>query len=152
MDYWVGKDCAIKIDKKKYYYFLHPHHRNKNANKSQWTCKMEEEVKLFKIGVTNNWKEKRENKKNKDVIFSIFKYERYIGLSCDKRRKLFFSKFVSSQKIKSNIQAKIEWHGYPADYEVNPQDIPDKDILLDWRQKKLIKKAHITKIVRGKPC
>jgi len=144
MCYRIGEEyiCEVEIKGKKenYLYFVHPHHRNRNRNnnKSQWLCSIKEEIELFKLGAENKWKD------SENVMFSIFNYKKNIGISWDRKRTLFFSKSVSSDNK--------QWHGYPADYIDNPQDRPDNRILEDWRDKKLIKKRHLMRILRGQPC
>jgi hypothetical protein len=142
MRYCIGEEYIREVEiegkRENYRYFVHPHHRNGNNNKSQWLCSIKEEIELFELGAENKWKD------SENVMFSIFSYQKYIGISWDKKTRLFFSKFISADNK--------QWHGYPADYIDNPQDRPGKKILGDWRFKSLIRKSHIKKILKGKPC
>ncbi len=134
--YKIGETFEILIEGKNYNYYFHPQHRNNTPKKSQWTCSLEHEITLFKKGVKYNWK------KGDETLYSIINYESSIGKSND-NRELFFSKFVSKNRK--------EWHGYPADYVKNVQDRPSKEILNSWLKKKLIKKIHIRKTLKGQP-
>jgi hypothetical protein len=118
-----------------------PDHRNNSPEKSQWTITEKDELKCFKNAYLKSWK-KGQNAWglhfNEDVV-------EYLGMSKDKSTRLFIAKFISD-----NFHGT--WHGYPADYQHKPQDIPDPDILKDWIKNKLLKKAKISKIMQGKPC
>jgi hypothetical protein len=58
---------------------------------------------------------------------------------------LFVAKFVASAP-------PAVWHGYPADHERNPQDIPESEVLRDWIQSGLLAAAKVRKLTRGQPC
>lgn len=45
-----------------------------------------------------------------------------------------------------------EWHGYPADYQNKPQDIPSEKYLKKLKQDNYLTKAKLNKIKQGKSC
>ncbi len=69
----------------------------------------------------------------------------YLGVAQDHSTQVFIAKFVDGT-------AKNDWHGYPADHERNPHDIPDTAILNNWLSSKILSAAKIRKISRGQPC
>jgi hypothetical protein len=68
-----------------------------------------------------------------------------LGVSQDHDRPLFVAKFLANA-------APRFWHGYPADHQRNPQDIPDDRILSDWMTSGLLTSAKVRKLTRGQPC
>ncbi len=116
-------------------------HRNKSKEKSQWTISHQDEVKVFINAYTRNWI-------YKDNAWGVFFDNRninYLGVAQDHFTQVFIAKFV-------NDTNQTDWHGYPADYQLHSQDIPDEAILNDWLIHNVLPKSKINKIARGKPC
>jgi hypothetical protein len=44
------------------------------------------------------------------------------------------------------------WHGYPADHQRSPSDIPDEEILKAWINLGLVTPAKVRKLAKGQPC
>jgi len=68
-----------------------------------------------------------------------------LGVAQDHNRQLFVAKFIANA-------APALWHGYPADHQRNPQDIPGIEVLRDWMISGLLTAAKIRKLTRGQPC
>jgi hypothetical protein len=122
-------------------YTVHPHHRNGNPHKSQWTINKGEEVVCFEnarlycwLIVDNGW-----------GLHLIDKRPHCLGVGKDRHRRLFVAKFVGKL-------ATDEWHGYPADHVINFRDIPPAPVLQSWLEKNLVRAAKIRKISKGQPC
>ncbi len=122
-------------------YCHHPHHRNNNPNKSQWTINTNQEASCFKSSYTNNWYVNS----NAWGLHYLGEGISYLGVGEDRNKKLFLAKFKKEPN-------KNFWHGYPADYQRNNQDLPDNDILNIWKSNNILTKAQISKIIQGKPC
>lgn len=45
-----------------------------------------------------------------------------------------------------------EWHGYPADYQNKPQDVPSTPYLTKLKNDNYLTKAKLNKIKQGKSC
>ena len=117
-------------------------HRNKSKDKSQWTVSHKDEVfTVFKDAYTRTWVS---NNNAWGVFLNNGKLD-YLGVAQDHFTQVFIAKFV-------NDTAHNNWHGYPADHQSHPQDIPDQAILNDWLVNGILPKAKISKIVGGKRC
>ena len=116
-------------------------HRNKSKEKSQWTVSHQDEITIFVDAYTRIWV-------NKDNAWGVFfnngKLD-YLGVAQDHFTQVFIAKFI-------NDTAHNNWHGYPADHQSHPQDIPDESILKNWLDNDILPKSKINKIARGKPC
>lgn len=44
------------------------------------------------------------------------------------------------------------WHGYPADYQDKPQDLPPVNVLQRWADEGFIRRHEVTRIRRGIKC
>jgi hypothetical protein len=122
-------------------YQHHPDHRNGNTKKSQWTISEPAERESFRqagvrewLSVDRGWGLHTPNERPE-----------VLGESQDRERKLFVAKFVASA-------APVVWHGYPADHQRHPQDVPESRILSAWESSGLLAAAKITKLLKGKPC
>ncbi|MFL0361674.1 hypothetical protein ACH0BF_01480 [Pseudobacillus sp. 179-B 2D1 NHS] len=126
----------------RYKYILANHHRNRqNSNKSLWTITQTEEVESFRLLCMNSWIV--DNDKGWS-IHRINNSNRILGRSTQ-NDDVQIAKFVDS----SNNQ---QWHGYPVDYRKSMHDRPKSKILKDWVRKGIIKRADMSKILRGKGC
>ncbi len=122
-------------------YHCHPHHRNNNPNKSQWIINPTQEFDCFDLSYRKSW---LKNDNAWGLHYSGQSID-YLGLGEDRNVNLFLAKFIKDQN-------QNYWHGYPADYQRNPQDIPDNDILEIWKYNNILSKPKIRKIMRGQPC
>lgn len=116
-------------------------HRNNNPNKSQWRIPIDAEVETFDYTYQQNWIDKNEGW----GLHIVNKNPKNLGVSKDLSRRLFIAKFVSA-----NMTGV--WHGYPADYRCNTQDIPNRNVLRNWGDRLLFSRAKIRKILKGQPC
>lgn len=123
-------------------YLPHPHHRDGNRNKSQWTIVENDEVKVFNFAIASSW---ISGTSAWGVYLSDGNNLNYLGISKDRSRTLFLAKFVN----KTN---QTQWHGYPADHQINCQDIPAMDIQRRWLEANILSPAKIRKIAKGQPC
>jgi hypothetical protein len=122
-------------------YQVHPNHRNGRADKSQWTIPQGDEIQCFQQADARTWL-----LVNRGWGLHIQNGgPQLLGLSQDRDRALFVAKFVSSA-------APVVWHGYPADHQRHPQDIPAPEILKAWLDSGLLIPAKIRKLSRGQPC
>lgn len=116
-------------------------HRNGTPLKSQWIISHIDERACFLHSYTSGWIDD-------DTGWGLHFHEQivdYLGLSHDRERRLFIAKFVANRR-------PSYWHGYPADYQVNIQDIPREDVLNKWLADEIFSPAKISKILRGKAC
>ena len=137
----IELDQKIQVKDKNVYYTVVSYHRNSSLqNKSKWTISRLDEFNCFAYSEEKEW---LINHQGWGVIPDGNKLIE-LGKNSESE-KLYISKFVDSEE--NNI-----WHGYPADYRRNTQDIPTTQILTNWYNDGLIKKHHILKIKRGKKC
>ena len=125
-----NQDYTIKLD-----------HRNKTKEKSQWTVSHQDEVSIFIDAYTRTWV-------SEDNAWGVFFSNGnldYLGVAQDHVTQIFIAKFVNDV-IHNN------WHGYPANYQIHSQDIPEESILKNWLDNDILPKSKINKIARGKPC
>jgi hypothetical protein len=122
-------------------YQHHPHHRNGIHGKSQWRIPELDERNAFDQARNRNWLTDAcgWGLHTPNGIVS------YLGVDQDHGRQLFVAKFIVSD-------APAVWHGYPADHQRNPQDIPDNDVLRDWMRSRILTDAKVRKLMRGQPC
>ena len=125
-------------------YIIHPHHRNRNRQKSQWEIVEADERAVFDRSITFNWL-------IGDVgwgLHLINNSASILGksaLSAGPVRKLGIAKFVASNK-------PVKWHGYPADICRRQSDAPPETVKALWLELKLIKAPKLRKLSRGQPC
>ncbi len=123
-------------------YTISRKHRSRNPDKSRWSIPMPIEVTLFRDALKLGYEDKEMftawNLYVKDGVICV------VGYSVD-NKKLKIGKFVDSNKNE-------QWHGYPADYMKNNQDIPPASILMTWQKAGYITTATMKKIKGGQPC
>lgn len=114
-------------------YTVNPPHRGALplAQKSQWKISEWEELTLFFDAQKNSWK------CNKNNLWSV--HSEFCKIGEDINNDLYIAKFKVDQGI---------WHGYP----VSPKefDIPPKNAVKNWLERKIISKRDATKINQGK--
>jgi len=126
----------------RYKYILANHHRNRqNSDKSRWTISKTEEVESFRLMSTNNWIE--ETSKGWS-IHRVNYVNEILGVSTQ-NEEVQIAKFVDSSN-------NLQWHGYPVDYRKSVHDRPNSKILKDWVNQGIIKRSHMSKILKGKDC
>lgn len=127
-------------ENRKVIYTVSKKHRGENPQKSIWIIPMPTEIDLFvdaiKSGYEKNYTAWNLLKSNN--VISV------IGMSSD-GQELKLAKFVDGNK-------NDQWHGYPANYLRNNQDIPPSNILESWVNNKSITPATMSKIRRGQRC
>jgi hypothetical protein len=127
-------------------YIINPHHRNSNTNKSQWTISVGDEIGCFNHAKHQNWLTA-----NKGWgLHIVNSAPNWLGVAQDQTTQLFVAKFVGNPS--NSAASGTEWHGYPANYRVNNQDIPDEDILQKWLNTNILPAAKIRKLAKGQPC
>ncbi len=122
-------------------YGVHPHHRNGAHGKSQWDISEGQERDVFVNARNQNWL-------LQDMgwgLHLVAGQVSYLGRAQDRQRRIFVAKFVDGNQNQF-------WHGYPADHQRNPGDIPVQNILQGWLNAKLLRRAIVRKLVRGQPC
>jgi hypothetical protein len=122
-------------------YLVNPEHRNNNSCKSQWIITQTEEIECFRMAYNEGWT----NQKEAWGLHYSLNAITYLGIAENRTINLFVAKF------KNDVHHN-NWHGYPADYQRKPQDIPDKEILTRWMINNVLSKAKIRKIMAGQPC
>jgi len=121
-------------------YQCHPHHRNRNPNKSQWTITETEEIGCFRLTWVSAW-----------IVDSagwglhlVNGSPDYLGMAQDRHTRVFIAKFVSNG-------GQAEWHGYPADHG-RTSDRPHDEVIGTWLADRTLPAAKIRKIQKGEPC
>ena len=122
-------------------YCVHPHHRNGTPHKSQWSIPESQERNVFIHARDQNWLLQTVGWGLHVVNGRV----EYLGTTHNGTRCLFVAKFVDASENHT-------WHGYPADHQRRPSDIPSVCILQRWMTSNLLRRAVIRKIVRGQPC
>ena len=122
-------------------YSPNPQHRNNNPCKSQWIISEGEEIECFKVAYGKGWT----NDKNAWGFHYSQSNITYLGKGEDRTVSLFIAKF-------KNDVPHNNWHGYPADYQRRSHDIPDTNVLNNWKNNNILPKAKIRKIMAGQPC
>lgn len=119
----------------------HPHHRNGNPKKSQWSITTVEEVAVFAnalaegwFGTTAGW-----------GLHPPGSTPLYLGVAVDRAIGLFIARFVVSAR-------HADWHGYPFDHRDSAREGPPAAVLNAWLASRLLTAAKIRKIVRGQRC
>lgn len=127
-------------ENRKVVYTISKKHRGENKSKSNWTIPKPEEVTLFTDALKKGYEEE------------CFAWNLLLDgeAICEVGRsseglELKLAKFVDANK-------KDQWHGYPANYQKNNQDIPPYNVLKLWMNSKLISAATMAKIRKGQPC
>lgn len=132
----------IISDEREVIYTISKKHRGRNAKKSHWIIKMPKEVLLFRDALKSGY----ENKEDHTAwnLLVVNGEVCAVGKSVEKK-ELKIAKFVDSNKNE-------QWHGYPANYMKNNQDIPSSKVLKQWYDAGIISGATMKKIRGGQPC
>jgi hypothetical protein len=122
-------------------YQIHPQHRNRTPDKSQWSISYEDEISLFADTLC------------KGVIFKEqYMWTLYIPQNLPEVLGVTARGEDSKIAIFDNGLHNGFWHGYPADYIKNSQDIPPAYFLQSWYQAGIISAATMRRIKGGQPC
>ncbi|MCP5495917.1 MAG: hypothetical protein H7A23_15300 [Leptospiraceae bacterium] len=146
----------IKIENQ-CFYIIHPKHRDgKDPDASQWIISEDEEKQCFATTLSCAWiipenvenlcKEGQFGWGIKTGSKKTLEYLGHIGKNRG-QKKVKLAKFRNEKQIKQG-----NWHGYPANYLENSQDIPPEFILKIWKNEGYINKSIMSKIKKGKPC
>lgn len=122
------------------FYQCHPHHRNNNPNKSQWTIIESDEVDCFHKTWSSQWIDNDSGW----GLHLVNNAPRYLGTARVSMTLLFVAKFVRDP-------VHAQWHGYPADH-TDSFDRPVDRILNVWLAAQFLPPAKIRKIQKGQPC
>lgn len=121
-------------------YILKADHRGRpTKHKSVWRISVQDEVACFDHAFDSDWVQALTGwglhlvESIPAILGENLLYQVKIG------------KFVS-------IDAAGPWHGYPADYRERLQDRPPVEVLVRWRDSKIIEKHEISRVRQGKPC
>lgn len=122
-------------------YVIHPHHRNNNPNKSQWTIAEAAETACFRRSEQEQW------------LFALKGWglhlvgdePQLLGVCRDRGRRTIVARFVGDAN-------SGDWHGYPADPVACVQDIPIGEVRRVWLERKLVSKPALRKITCGQSC
>lgn len=121
-------------------YLCHPHHRQSNRKKSQWSITPPEEVACFKRTWEENWFAD-DTGWGLHVVNAV---TAYLGIARDGVTELIIAKFVCGNQ-------QSEWHGYPADHTVS-SDRPADEVFRRWLAANSLPPAKIRKLQKGEPC
>jgi hypothetical protein len=116
-------------------------HRDGSRQKSQWIISQLDERGSFILMYDSNWK-------HDHIGWGLHIQDRcanYLGTDNTGTYHLIVAKFVDGDRIE-------KWHGYPADHTYNPQDIPSRDILWQWKNMGYIGTCKVRKILKGQRC
>ena len=143
MNYKLDYQNKIKItDDREVIYTISKKHRGRNTEKSHWIIRMPKEVALFRDALKSGY-EDNANCTAWNILIDDGEVC-VIGKSVDDM-ELKIAKFVDSNRNE-------QWHGYPANYMKNNQDIPPAGVLLSWQKAGYITTATMKKIKGGQPC
>lgn len=143
INYKLDYQNTIKItEEREVIYTISSKHRGHNKNKSNWSIKMPIEVSLFKSALKKGYEDK--TKYTAWNLYIVNEEISEVGYTVDKER-VKIAKFVDSNHNEI-------WHGYPANYIKNNQDIPSVSVLNLWYNEKIITLATMRKIRGGQPC
>jgi hypothetical protein len=116
-------------------------HRDGTRRKSQWTITVRDEIRSFTaaegdgwLDTTRGWGLHRPNRSPE-----------YLGVAVDRDRQLFIAKFVRGR-------AGEPWHGYPADPQLKPQDLPAERVRRAWLDQEILPAVLIRRLIKGQPC
>ena len=141
--YKLDYQNKIKItDEREVIYTISKKHRGRNAEKSHWIIKMPKEVALFRDALKLGYEDK-ENYTAWNLL--VVDSEVCVVGESTEEINLKIAKFVDSNKNE-------QWHGYPANYMKNNQDIPPANVLRQWYDANIISGATMKKIKGGQPC
>ncbi|WP_373072079.1 hypothetical protein [Sulfurimonas sp.] len=116
------------------------------GNISRWTIAISDEYNCFKNALA--YTGKRVNQYDSlELCWGI--HTSYGSLSkLGENNNSTNIKFAKFTKHSNNR----EWHGYPADYQYNPQDVPETSFLKKLKEENYLTKAKLNKIIQGKSC
>jgi hypothetical protein len=122
-------------------YTPHEAHRNGNPVKSQWTISVPAELRCFAEARSDGWL---------DATFGWGLHRPagvpdYLGVGVNRSRQLFVAKFVRAREGEA-------WHGYPADPQRNPQDLPQQSVRQAWLHEAILPAVLIRRMIKGQPC
>ncbi|HGO5857265.1 TPA: hypothetical protein ACK3JJ_001923 [Mannheimia haemolytica] len=124
-------------------YQVHPQHRNRHPEKSQWSISESEEEGLFKSSFSNGWLHPEDNEKCFGIISNNRKL-RILGVSAAHKppvQNLHFARFTCDQCL---------WHGHPfGNGSSDLKQIP-KVVLDNWKERDYISNAVRNKIHKGR--
>lgn len=152
----TNEEDSITTDKVTYW--VNPHHRDKRPDKSQWTIIPDEELKCFTSSWQSRWYKRsvidgEVMASHLDESFGLYLIDNVPHtLGIRKRKAIQEGKDKAELLIARFIpdEAHKKWHGYPADGELNDQDIPSDFYLKEWKKSNYFKPAQISKIKRGR--
>jgi len=122
-------------------YIANQQHRDGNPHKCQWTIPEDEETAVFQRAHAEGWL-------LPSTGWGIHIRDgqaAYVGMAVDRQRELLLAKFVAGN-------APVVWHGYPADHQMNPQDIPDELVLSKWLNSGVLSAPKLRKIGKAQRC
>ena len=154
MNYTINAQIEIEISQeRKVIYTISKKHRGRLPQKdkgkgakpqiSKWIIKPQQEVSLFESALKYGYEDK-EKHNAWNILLDTNSVICVVGYSYE-REELKIAKFVDSDQ-------KDWWHGYPAHYVKNIQDIPPMSILLAWQKAGYISTATMKRIKGGQPC
>lgn len=123
------------------HYMNHPDHRNGRHGKSQWNIPPLAEQHSFSEAHANGWLRASEGW----GLHTSSRSPQYLGYAQDHATEVFVAKFVGDQ-------GGALWHGYPADHQRCPQDIPAEAVLQAWIDAELLTPAKARKVAKGQRC
>jgi hypothetical protein len=123
-------------------YESHPHHRNGNPKKSQWIITEREEEAVFRHAEAVGWVDAR-------AAWGFHppgvNPPRQCGWGVVRTERLYLAKFVKPRNSRV-------WHGWPAQPERKPGDIPTPAIRAKWLTDLPVSAPKLRKLFRGQPC
>lgn len=123
-------------------YVIHPDHRNRSPEKSQWSIDPPREFQVFQCSKQRGWLSRGSSGWGLHIPNGS---PEILGVAVDHRTPVFVAKFVRDPSF-------AQWHGYPASHQDRSGDVPDHDVLADWERSGLLGPAKVRKILRGQPC
>ena len=134
-------------------YYVNGQHRKHMKKKSYWTVTPNEEVECFEANYEWYW---RGGADAKDMP------KKYFGILTDADNDIMLlgtNRYKEKVRIARFIPYNHEadglnrfWHGYPACYWRNDQDVPSSHFLRGLASRGLISGSDVDKIIHGQTC
>ena len=140
-------DQTVITECGQYFKTIAKHRRASNYDISKWTITIQEEYISFKNALSTATNMDTPNFDNLNLCWGIHIHQGVLAKLGENNNNLNIKIAKFTKHINNN-----EWHGYPADYQNKPQDIPSVEYLTKLKDENYLTKSKLNKIIQGKPC
>lgn len=134
-------------------YTVNAQHRKRMKKKSFWTVSPNAEVDCFETNYDWYWRGGDESKEMPKKYFGILVDidNNFMPLGTNRQEeKVRIARFIPYNHEADGLNR--QWHGYPACYWRNDQDVPSSDFLRGLVRRGLISGSDVDKIIHGQIC